>query len=123
MQYLVQMRLSSSARPASDQDGIALIEQCILHTLELCKKLQEEIKILAGGPMSGAIVLIQSIPAVFNFQQGWDLFPISRLVITGLVRPVPRLIPRQLPALPFTHPLFDLRGLCGFARGSGPLFS
>jgi len=57
MQYLVQMRLSSSARPTTQEDGIAFIERLILPTLELCKKLQEEKRILAGGPMSGAVAL------------------------------------------------------------------
>ncbi len=57
MQYLIQMRLSSSARPTTQEDGIAFIEQSIFPTLELCKKLQEEKKILAGGPMSGAVAI------------------------------------------------------------------
>lgn len=57
MQYLVQMQLSSSARPTTQEDGIAFIEQYIFPTLELCKKLLEEKKILAGGPMSGTVAL------------------------------------------------------------------
>jgi muconolactone delta-isomerase len=57
MQYLVQMRLSSSARPTNQADGLAFIEQFIYPTLELCKKLQEEKKILAGGPLSGTIAI------------------------------------------------------------------
>ena len=57
MQYLVQLRLSSSARPTTQEDGIAFIEQYIFPTLELCKKLQEEKKILAGGPVSGTVAL------------------------------------------------------------------
>ena len=57
MQYLVQLKLSSSARPMTPQDGIAFIEQFIFPTLEICKELQEEKKIAAGGPMSGAIAL------------------------------------------------------------------
>jgi muconolactone delta-isomerase len=57
MQYLVQLRLSSSARPVAQKDGIAFIEEFIVPTLELCKKLQEEKKILAGGPVSGAVAL------------------------------------------------------------------
>jgi muconolactone delta-isomerase len=57
MQYLVQLHLSSASRPMSQNEGISLIEEFILPTLELCKKLQEEKKILAGGPMSGAIAL------------------------------------------------------------------
>lgn len=57
MQYLVQLRLSSSARPMTPEDGVAFIEQFIFPTLELCKKLQEENKIAAGGPVSGAVAL------------------------------------------------------------------
>ena len=57
MQYLVQLRLSSAARPMTQEDGIVFIEQFIFPTLELCKKLQEEKKILAGGPMSGAVAI------------------------------------------------------------------
>lgn len=57
MQYLVQWRLSSSARPMTQEDGITFIEQFIYPTRELCKKLQEEKRILAGGPVSRAIAL------------------------------------------------------------------
>ena len=57
MQYLVQLKLSSSARPMTPEDGIAFIEQFIFPTLELCKKLQEEKKIAAGGPVSGTVAL------------------------------------------------------------------
>ncbi len=57
MQYLVQLKLSSSARPTTQGDGIAFIEQYIFPTLELCKKLQQEKKILAGGPLSGTVAL------------------------------------------------------------------
>lgn len=57
MQYLVQLQLSSSARPMTPKDGIAFIDKFILPTLELCKKLQKEKKILAGGPMIGVVGL------------------------------------------------------------------
>jgi len=57
MQYLVQLKLSVSARPTTQVDGIAFIEQYIFPTLELCKKLQQEKKILAGGPLSGTVAL------------------------------------------------------------------
>ncbi len=57
MNYLVQMKLADSGRPTSPQEGRILIEQFVLPTLELCKKLQAEKKILAGGPVSGAIAL------------------------------------------------------------------
>ena len=63
MQYLVQLRLSSAARPMTQEDGIVFIEQFIFPTLELCKKLQEEKKIVAGGPTSGAVALVLIVNA------------------------------------------------------------
>jgi muconolactone delta-isomerase len=55
MNYLVQLKLAS--RPDTPQEGIVFIEQFILPTLELCKRFEAEKKIIAGGPLSGAIAL------------------------------------------------------------------
>jgi len=55
MNYLVQLRLAE--RPADPEEGIVFIEQVILPTLELCQKLEAEKKIVAGGPLTGAIAL------------------------------------------------------------------
>jgi muconolactone delta-isomerase len=55
MNYLVQMKLVS--RPDTLQEGIVFIEQLILPTLELCKRLEAEKKIVAGAPLSGAVAL------------------------------------------------------------------
>jgi len=55
MNYLVELKLAT--RPANPQEGITFIEQFIVPTLELCKKLEAEKKIVAGGPVSGAIAL------------------------------------------------------------------
>ena len=63
MQYLVQLRLNSSARPAGREEGITFMEKVILPTLERCKRLQEERKILAGLPVSGAIALVLIVTA------------------------------------------------------------
>lgn len=57
MQYLVQMNLVASGRPTAPEEGAAFIEQYIFPTLELCQKLRDEKKILAGGPVSGTIGL------------------------------------------------------------------
>jgi muconolactone delta-isomerase len=57
MEYLVQLRLKASASPKTPEEGIVFIEQYIYPALELGKKLQEERKILAGGPVSGAVAL------------------------------------------------------------------
>ena len=63
MQYLVQMRLAASGRPATPAEGAVFIEQVILPTLELCTKLQDEKKIVAGGPVSGAVALALIVTA------------------------------------------------------------
>lgn len=57
MKYLVQMELVGAARPATAPEGVGFIEQQILPTLERCKKLEAEGKIVGGGPVSGAIAL------------------------------------------------------------------
>src|SRR5215469_8956961 len=44
-------------------EGIAFIEQLIFPTLDQCKKLQAEGKILAGGPVSGAVALVLIVAA------------------------------------------------------------
>jgi len=63
MQYLIRMSLAASSRPATPQEGADLIERFILPTLELCKKLEEQKKIVAGGPVSGAIALVLLVNA------------------------------------------------------------
>ncbi|HWO29995.1 MAG TPA: muconolactone Delta-isomerase family protein [Candidatus Acidoferrum sp.] len=63
MQYLVQMKLVPQGRPTTPEEGTAFIEQYIFPTLELCKKLQDEKKILAGGPTSGAVGLVLIVNA------------------------------------------------------------
>ncbi|HEV2666697.1 MAG TPA: muconolactone Delta-isomerase family protein [Blastocatellia bacterium] len=64
MQYLVDMKLAAYGRPTGGpQDGISFIEQYILPSLELCKKLEDEKQILAGGPANGAIRLVLIVSA------------------------------------------------------------
>jgi len=63
MQYLVQMELAVYRRPTTPQEGATFIEDYIFPSLEMCKKLQEEKKILAGGPMSGTIGIAMILQA------------------------------------------------------------
>ena len=63
MQYLVQMKLVPQGRPLDREAGAAFFEEFIRPTLELGKKLQDEKKILAGGPVSGAIALAMIVNA------------------------------------------------------------
>ncbi len=57
------MKLADSGRAASPQEGATFIEQFVLPSLDLCKKLQDEQKILAGGPVAGAIALALVVKA------------------------------------------------------------
>jgi muconolactone delta-isomerase len=61
MNYLVQLKLAS--RPDTPQEGIVFIEQFILPTLELCKRLEADKRIVAGGPLGGAIALALIVSA------------------------------------------------------------
>jgi len=63
MQYLVQMKIVPEGRPMSAEEGAAFFEESIHPTLELCKKLEQEKKILAGGPISGTIGLALVVKA------------------------------------------------------------
>ena len=63
MQYLVEMRLVPSVRPASPEAGIALVENYVFPTLEMCTKLREQKKIVAGGPISGTTGIIMIVEA------------------------------------------------------------
>jgi len=57
MEYLVDMRLADSGRSTTPAEGLRLLEHYILPTLERCQQLAAEHRIVAGGPVSGAIAL------------------------------------------------------------------
>jgi muconolactone delta-isomerase len=61
MNYLVQLKLAS--RPDTPQEGIVFIEQFILPTLALCKRLEADKRFVAGGPLGGAIALALIVSA------------------------------------------------------------
>jgi muconolactone delta-isomerase len=63
MQYLVQMKIVPQGRPMSAEEGAAFFEEFIHPTLEQCKNLEAEKKILAGGPISGTIGLALAVKA------------------------------------------------------------
>lgn len=80
MQYLVQMKLASASRSTTPQEGMVFIEQFVLPTLEMCKKLQDEKRILAGGPLSGTIALAlvvsaESIQELDELVSGLPIWP------------------------------------------------
>jgi muconolactone delta-isomerase len=89
MQYLVQLRLKSGASPKTREEGVAFIEQSIYPTLELGKKLQEEKKILAGGPVSGTVALALIVSAdspkeLDDLVTGLPVWPLMDTEVTPL---------------------------------------
>lgn len=71
------MKLVSQARPTSPEAGVVFIENFIFPSLEMCRKLQEEKKILAGGPISGTIGIAMIVEAA------------SALELDGLIENLP----------------------------------
>ena len=89
MQYLVQMKLADTVRPRSPQDSIAFIEQYVFPTLEVCEKLLEEKKIVAGGPLSGAIALavvvsVESVQELDNVLESLPIWPMMQTTVIPL---------------------------------------
>ena len=101
MQYLVQMKLADSVRPTNPEETIAFIEQYVFPTLDVCDKLLEEKKIVAGGPLGGAIALAVVVRAE-SIQELEDLLeslpvcecctshsaPVDTLLLRRRTRPV-----------------------------------
>ena len=91
MQYLVQMKVADSARPRSPQESITFIERYVFPTLEVCDKLLEEKKIVAGGPLGGAIALalvvraesIQELDEVLESLPIWPLMETTVIPLTS----------------------------------------
>jgi hypothetical protein len=89
MQYLVDMKLADSARSKVPQEGINLIEGFVLPTLALCKKAQGEGRIVAGGPVGGAVRLAlvveaSSIRELDEFVESLPLWAIMETTVTPL---------------------------------------
>jgi muconolactone delta-isomerase len=87
MNYLVQLKLAS--RPETPQEGIVFIEQFILPTLDLCKRLESEKKIVAGGPLSGAIALslivsVESVQELDDLITSLPVWPRMETTVTPL---------------------------------------
>jgi muconolactone delta-isomerase len=89
MQYLVQMNLASNSRPTTPQEETTFIQGYIFPSLEMLKKLQEEKKILAGGPISGAIgiaLILQADSAqeIDELVESLPVWPLMETAVTPL---------------------------------------
>ena len=89
MQYLVQMKLADSVRPRSPEEAIGFIEQYVFPTLDVCDKLLEEKKIVAGGPLGGAIALAvvvraESIQELEDLVESLPVWPLMQTTVTPL---------------------------------------
>ena len=63
MQYLVQMEFVRSGRIPAPEENIRFMRDFILPSLQRCMELETEHKILAGGPISGAIAIAMIVEA------------------------------------------------------------
>ena len=89
MQYLVQMKLADSVRPKSPDESIAFINQYVFPTLDVCDKLLEEKKIVAGGPLGGAIALAlvvkaESIQELDDILESLPVWPMMQTTVIPL---------------------------------------
>jgi muconolactone delta-isomerase len=89
MRYLVQMKIADTARPTTPQEGVSFIEQFVLPTLAACKRLEAENKILAGGPVGGAIaialiVAAETIQELDEILEGLPLWPRMETTVAPL---------------------------------------
>jgi len=89
LQYLVQMKLADSVRPRSPEESIAFIKQYVFPTLEVCDKLLEEKKIVAGGPLGGAIALAlvvraESIQELDDLIESLPIWPLMQTTVIPL---------------------------------------
>ena len=55
--YLVELRVPPGGAGATAAEGIAFIEHFVLPTLVRCRELRAAGRIVAGGPVTGAIAL------------------------------------------------------------------
>ena len=88
MRYLVEMRLAEYAR-LEPREGLVFIENYILPSLELCKTLEAQGKILAGGPISGVIgfaliVEANSALELDEIIEGLPIWPRMHTTVTPL---------------------------------------
>lgn len=89
MQYLVQMKLADSVRPRGPEETISFIKQYVFPTLEVCEKLLEEKKIVAGGPVGGAIALAlvvgaESIQELDDIIESLPIWPLMQTTVIPL---------------------------------------
>lgn len=87
MDYLLEMRLAHSSCPTTPEEGMSFIEQFVLPTLDLCKGLEAEKKIVAGGPVSGTIALamivrVESIRDLDELMGTLPLWPRMETTVT-----------------------------------------
>jgi Muconolactone delta-isomerase len=87
MRYLIEMKLSGSARPKDPQEGILLIERYILPSLEICRKWQGEGKLLAGGPVSASIQLafVLEVKSAQELDELIESLPLWPLMETSVI--------------------------------------
>jgi hypothetical protein len=83
------MKLADSVRPKSPEETMAFIKQYVFPTLDVCEKLLEEKKIVAGGPVGGAIALAlvvraESIQELDELLESLPIWPLMQTTVIPL---------------------------------------
>ena len=89
MQYLVQMKLAAHGRPTTAEEEVSFIEQVIFPSVEMCKRMQEEKKVLAGGPISATIGIAMIVEAGSALEldeliENLPIWPLTETSVTPL---------------------------------------
>jgi Muconolactone delta-isomerase len=81
------MKLVAQARATSPEAEITLVENYIFPSIEMCRKLREEKKILAGGPISGTIgiAMIVEVASALELDGVLENLPVWPLMETSVI--------------------------------------
>jgi muconolactone delta-isomerase len=83
------MNITQQARPKNNEEGEAFYRTFINPTLKKCQQLQEDGKILAGGPVSGTIglalfVKAETVTELDQLLTGLPVWPLMETTVTPL---------------------------------------
>jgi hypothetical protein len=87
--YLVEMKIAPTGTVLTPQEGAAFAERFLLPTLDACERLRAEGRIVAGGPVLGAmaftfVVRGESVRQVDELVSGLPFWPRAQTTVVPL---------------------------------------
>jgi len=85
------MKVTDGGRPTTTAEGFVFIEQYVLPSMEICKKLEMDKKIVSGGPIAGSMEFVmvfdvESITELDNLLEGLPIWVRMHTSVRQLVR-------------------------------------